>query len=104
MIIELFILFEMIDAGVNDDPKDPAFQRAAIFILVNLTENLDEALLKHILRILPCLCITITYGKHLGTEPMVQFLLRRGIMSKAPLKKHLFCHENKIVLENKTFF
>jgi hypothetical protein len=74
-IRKLLVLLEIVDAGMNDDASDPAFEGTAVLKLVDLGEYLDETFLEHVLGVFPALGIPVAYRQHLGTVSVIQFLL-----------------------------
>src|SRR5688572_3372755 len=57
--IELLVLLENIDAGVNDYPPYPTLKCPAVLKSVHLQKDLDKPLLQHILCIFPVVCKAI---------------------------------------------
>src|SRR6185437_15297641 len=70
-LIEPFVLFEVVDAGMNDDAPDPTFECTFVLESVHLRKYFYKTFLQHILRIFPVVGETVAYGKHFWTIPIV---------------------------------
>lgn len=82
---------------MHDDSPDPALERAFVLKSVYVSKNLDERLLKHVLRILPIRRKPVTDTEHFGTELVVQFPLCRSIIFKTTGDEGLLRHEGRLI-------
>src|SRR5688500_8032695 len=62
--IELLVLLQDIDTGMNYDPPDPAFKSTPVLKCVDLQKYLYKSFLEHILGIFPVMSKTVTHSQH----------------------------------------
>ena len=69
----------MIDGRVHHDAPDPALEGTLPVEPVHAPEDLDEAILKDVLRLVGVLGVAQAYGQHLPVEGLVDLLLTASV-------------------------
>lgn len=82
---------------MNDNPPDPALERALVLKSMYVGKNFDERLLEHVFRILPVGGEAVTNAEHLRAILVVQFPLRCCIVFKTSGNNGLLRHEGQLI-------
>jgi hypothetical protein len=74
------VLLKVVDAGMHYDPPNPSLKSSLVLKSVYLGKYFNKSFLKHILRIFPVMCISITDSQHLRAKPVKQFPLGSSLV------------------------